>query len=75
MDANSRIIVAYKILQRVRQNIRNNDGKYSSAMTPNLQSIEDALTQPDCVMDRQPLGAYTPTDNLLAALVEGWKAT
>lgn len=42
-----RIVAAVKIIQKVRENITRNGGKYSGMDSPNLQSAIDVLTISD----------------------------
>lgn len=73
MTPEARIVCALKVLQRVRQNIEKNGGRYSGAMVPNITSATDVLALPDSILESQRLGAYGSTPELEQQLRDGWK--
>lgn len=73
MTPEARIVVALKLVDRVRQSIESNGGKYSGAMSPNLTSITDVLTLPDALLKTQSLGAYDSTPGQEEALRVLWE--
>lgn len=53
MTPEKRAALASKIVDAVRRNIEFNGGRYTGAMAPNLQSVQDILMLPDEYIERE----------------------